>query len=208
VPQLPTKARPGKRGTVSNPRYAHEFDPSRKGLCKRVVGSSICGLAVDAPVHQRWVEAHEPHQVSEPENSLSYYRRLQHAEAALAAEREAHERTKAALSARDSFSAFAALHPKELAEALTNEAREQAREAEAALARADALVRCVKRVVRQMTHRLDTMTATGEDFTEADVKRWRDKLAAYLRERKGGAAAPGDVGDIGTITLYREGGAS
>jgi septal ring factor EnvC (AmiA/AmiB activator) len=109
-------------------------------------------------------------------------------EKALAAEREAHERTKAALSARDSFSAFAVLHPKELAEALTNEAREQAREAEAALARADALARCVKRVVRQMTHRLDTMTATGEDFTEADVKRWRDKLAAYLHDRKGGAA--------------------
>lgn len=41
--------------------YSHEFDPSRKGICKQIVGGKkrgyeICGLPEDAPVHKRWEE--------------------------------------------------------------------------------------------------------------------------------------------------------
>ena len=38
---------------MSDPRYAHEFVSSRTGLCKYIVGGSICHLPEDAVVHER-----------------------------------------------------------------------------------------------------------------------------------------------------------
>lgn len=38
---------------MSDPRHAHAYQPTRKGRCGRIVGSSICHLPEDAPVHVR-----------------------------------------------------------------------------------------------------------------------------------------------------------
>lgn len=39
-----------------DPRYMHEFNPNRKGRCKRIVGSEHCGLTETAKVHVRYQE--------------------------------------------------------------------------------------------------------------------------------------------------------
>lgn len=41
---------------MSDPNYMHEFDPSRKGLCKVLAGGRHCGLAEDAIVHKRFAD--------------------------------------------------------------------------------------------------------------------------------------------------------
>jgi hypothetical protein len=41
---------------MSDPRHMHEYEPSRKGRCKRIIGFEICGLPEDAPVHRRCVD--------------------------------------------------------------------------------------------------------------------------------------------------------
>ncbi len=41
---------------MSDPTYMHEFDPSRKGLCKRIAGGKHCQKPENAIVHQRFVE--------------------------------------------------------------------------------------------------------------------------------------------------------
>jgi len=39
---------------MSDPNYAHEYDPNRQGKCKRIVGNEICHLGADADVHTRF----------------------------------------------------------------------------------------------------------------------------------------------------------
>lgn len=39
-----------------NPRYEHEFLPSKRRLCKQVVGGQICGKDEQAVEHVRWTE--------------------------------------------------------------------------------------------------------------------------------------------------------
>lgn len=38
---------------MSDTRHAHHFDPNRNGLCKTIVGTEMCHLPEDAPVHTR-----------------------------------------------------------------------------------------------------------------------------------------------------------
>lgn len=45
---------------MSNPRHAHEYTPNRNGLCKAIVGSSMCHLKENADVHMRWLEKQVP----------------------------------------------------------------------------------------------------------------------------------------------------
>lgn len=45
---------------MSNPRYAHPYQPTRTGRCGRYVGGNICHLPEDAPVHRRAQTDDEP----------------------------------------------------------------------------------------------------------------------------------------------------
>lgn len=42
---------------MSDPRHMHEFLPNRRGKCKHLVGSSICGQGEMVPEHHRWAIA-------------------------------------------------------------------------------------------------------------------------------------------------------
>jgi hypothetical protein len=44
---------------MSDPNYAHQFEPSRRGKCKRIIGAEICGLPEGAAVHQRYSHQYE-----------------------------------------------------------------------------------------------------------------------------------------------------
>ena len=39
---------------MSDPRYMHAYEPSRKRRCKRIIGVEICALPEEALVHQRY----------------------------------------------------------------------------------------------------------------------------------------------------------
>jgi hypothetical protein len=41
---------------MSDPRYAHEFMPNRRGLCKYIVKYAHCGKPENASEHVRWAE--------------------------------------------------------------------------------------------------------------------------------------------------------
>ncbi len=46
---------------MSDPNYAHQFDPNRNGLCIATVGGKkrgywMCHLPEEAPVHKRWLD--------------------------------------------------------------------------------------------------------------------------------------------------------
>lgn len=41
---------------MSNPRNYHTFWPNRRGVCQMIVGSSLCHLPENDPVHQRGKE--------------------------------------------------------------------------------------------------------------------------------------------------------
>jgi len=47
---------------MSDPNYAHEFEPNKRGVCKRIVGGGHCGLPEDHKVHKRFSFAEpKPH---------------------------------------------------------------------------------------------------------------------------------------------------
>ena len=48
---------------MSDPNYAHEFNPSRKGSCKQIVSGIICGEGELAQVHVNWIHQQEAREV-------------------------------------------------------------------------------------------------------------------------------------------------
>lgn len=56
---------------MTDPNYAHEFNPNRQGLCKEIIGGrklgySHCGDPKEALVHVRWAAQNE----AQPGNAL------------------------------------------------------------------------------------------------------------------------------------------